>query len=933
MLICMLLVINSCGSKQSLDTSVPSPQNLQIEPGQIQVLYPHESRTQKFESLFSPLEVEDTGVSFVNVVDDEHPLSRLYILGYACGGIAVGDIDGDGWDDIYCTGGPRDSVLYRQVGKLQFEDFTQSAGVSASGKWSCSAQFVDIDNDGDLDIHVCNYDEPNLLYINDGKGNFSESGQSAGIDVKDASLSAHFADYDNDGDLDYYLLTNRLIRAGGLPSAEEATYRSAQGKPALKPEFKPFYEIYDKGGKQYTIRTIGRPDRLFENDGKGRFRDVTKESGISDLAYGLSAAWFDYDNDGLIDLYVANDFQDPDYFYRNNGDGTFTNVIKSAVPHTTWFSMGSDVADLNNDGLLDFFVLDMAATTHYKAKIAMGDMSAFKDFMDESDPRQMMRNALFINSGTSRFMESAWLSGLAASGWSWAAKLSDFDEDGLTDVYVTNGMSANIRNPDALLPVMVNGKRKMVPYSQSMLFGREEWQLWKESGLQKDNNQAFRNLGNLKFDDVANDWGLDHEGASYAAATSDLDRDGDLDLIVASLDEPVKILRNNNLGNSLTVSLRGNSSNRFGIGATVKVKTTDGEQLRLMNPMTGYASSNGPTIHFGLKDVKAIDSIEVKWPDGFKHSFNDLKSNSHYVISQSNSEGDREAKTLIASTNTLFEEVTGISSAKHSETFFDDFKLQPLLPNKLSHFGPGLAVGDVNLDGVDEFIVSSAKGEPLSMHFQNEDVISSKIIPSAEVHSISEDMSPLIFDADKDGDMDLYVVSGGVESKQGSPELTDRLYLNDGQGNYELAPADSLPKLNFSGSAVAASDFDRDGDLDLFVGGRLRRGEYPMSPRSAFLRNDTGDDNVARFTDVTTELAKGLERCGMVTGALWSDANGDGWLDLLLSIEWGPVKIFLNKGGRLVDATRQAGLSDYNGWWNGLSACLLYTSPSPRDRG
>ena len=367
----MLLVINSCGSKQSLDTSVPSPQNLQIEPGQIQVLYSHESRTQKFESLFSPLEVEDTGVSFVNVVDDEHPLSRLYILGYACGGIAVGDIDGDGWDDIYCTGGPRDSVLYRQVGKLQFEDFTQSAGVSASGKWSCSAQFVDVDNDGDLDIHVCNYDEPNLLYINDGKGNFSESGQSAGIDVKDASLSAHFADYDNDGDLDYYLLTNRLIRAGGLPSAKEATYRTSEGKPALKPEFKPFYEIYDKGGKQYTIRTIGRPDRLFENDGKGRFRDVTKEAGISDLAYGLSAAWFDYDSDGLIDLYVANDFQDPDYFYRNNGDGTFTNVIKSAVPHTTWFSMGSDVADLNNDGLLDFFVLDMAATTHYKAKIAM----------------------------------------------------------------------------------------------------------------------------------------------------------------------------------------------------------------------------------------------------------------------------------------------------------------------------------------------------------------------------------------------------------------------------------------------------------------------------------------------------------------------------------------------------------------------------------
>ena len=920
LLLCICLVANSCGSKENLDTSVPSPQTLEIEPGQIKLLYPHESRTKDSENLFTDLEVEKTGVSFVNVVDDEHPLSRLYILGYACGGIAVGDVDGDGWDDIYCTGGPRDSVLYRQVGKLQFEDVTQSAGVAASGKWSCSAQFVDIDNDGDLDIYVCNYAEPNLLYINDGKGNFSESAQSAGVAVNDASLSAHFADYDNDGDLDYYLLTNRLIRAGGLPTAKEATFRTPEGKPALKPEFEPFYELFDKGAGQYTIRTIGRPDRLFENDGKGNFRDVTQEAGISDMAYGLSAAWFDYDNDGLIDLYVANDFQDPDYFYRNNGDGTFTNVIKSAVPHTTWFSMGSDVADLNNDGLMDFFVLDMAATTHYKAKIAMGDMSAFKDFMDESDPRQMMRNALFINSGTQRFMESAWLSGLAASGWSWAAKLSDFDEDGLTDVFVTNGMSANIRNPDALLPVMVNGERKMVPYSQSMLFGREEWQLWKDSGLQKDNNQAFRNLGNLKFADVAKDWGLDHEGASYAAATSDLDRDGDLDLIVASLDEPVKILKNNNLGNSLTVSLRGNSSNRFGIGATVKIKTTEGEQLKLMNPMTGYASSNGPLIHFGLKNTDSVISLEVDWPDGFKHSFNDIKANNHYVISQSNSEGDRTSKNIATKPNTIFNEVSGISSAKHSETFFDDFELQPLLPNKLSHYGPGLAVGDTNRDGVNEFIVSSAKGETLSIHSQKDNTISSEIIPIAEAHSISEDMSPLIFDADKDGDMDLYVVSGGVESEQDTVELQDRLYLNDGQGNYELAPAEALPKMNFSGSAVAASDFDRDGDLDLFVGGRLRRGEYPTSPKSALLRNDTGDDNVARFTDVTTELGKGLEKCGMVTGALWSDANGDGWLDLLLSIEWGPVKIFLNKDGKFVDSTRQSGLSEYNGWWNGLSA-------------
>ena len=908
LLVCMFLILNSCGSKQGLDTSTPSSQNLQIDPGQIKVLYPHENRSgESSKSLFTDLGVERTGVSFVNVVDDEHPLSRLYILGYACGGIAVGDLDGDGWDDIYCTGGPRDSVLYRQVGNLEFEDVTSSVGVAASGKWSCSAQFVDVDDDGDLDIHVCNYGEPNLLYVNDGKGNFTESGESAGMAVNDASLSAHFADYDNDGDLDYYLLTNRLIRPGGLPTAKEATYTDPQGKPALRPEFKPFYKIYDKGEGQkprYSINTIGRPDKLFENDGKGNFRDVTKEAGIEDIAYGLSAVWFDYDRDGFIDIYVANDFQDPDYFYRNNGDGTFTNVIKSAVPHTTWFSMGSDIGDLNNDGLLDFFVLDMAATTHYKAKVAMGDMTAFKDFMDESDPKQMMRNALFINSGTPRFMESAWLSGLAASGWSWAAKLSDFDEDGLTDVFVTNGMSANIRNPD-------------VPYKQSMLFGKEEWQLWKDSGLQKDNNQAFKNKGKLKFEDVAEDWGLDHLGASYSATTGDLDRDGDLDLIVASLDEPVKIYRNDSASERLTISLRGNESNRYGIGAMVKLKTDNGQQIRMMNPMTGYASSNAHIVHFGLGALNSVKNLEVHWPNGIKHSFNDLKSGNHYVISQSKLDETKETKVI---SQKLFSEVKEVSAVKHSETFFDDFALQPLLPNKLSHHGPGVAVGDINLDGKNEFIVSSARGQSMTINQIEGQSIKSKEIPSAGIHSISEDMSPLIFDADKDGDMDLFVVSGGVEAEQDSTALRDRLYLNDGSGNYNLAPTESLPPFQVSGSVAAAADFDRDGDLDLFVGGRLRRGEYPTSPKSTLLRNDTAEDKIVKFSDVTQDVSTALGNCGMVTSALWSDADGDGWIDLILSIEWGPVKIFLNKKGKLVESTRQSGLSTYKGWWNGLAA-------------
>jgi hypothetical protein len=919
-LLCAACFCNSCGSKKSLDTSSSTSQQVSLQPGELKELYLHEEASKvqsKSSALFEPIAAEESGIDFVNLVDNEHPMSRLYILGYACGGISIGDIDGDGWDDIYCTGGPRGSVLYKQVGKLKFEDITSKSGVSAKGHWSVSSQFVDVDNDGDLDIYVCNYDTPNLLYINDGKGVFTESAKDSGTDVKDASLSAHFADYDNDGDLDYYLITNRLIRAGGLPTAKEATYATADGKPALRPEFKQYYEIYEKADGKYTIKTIGRPDRLFENDGNGKFRDVTREAGIEDRAYGLSATWFDYDGDGLIDIYVANDFQDPDYFYRNNGDGSFTNVIKSAVPHTTWFSMGSDVADLNNDGLLDLFVLDMAATTHYQAKIAMGDMSAFKDFMDTSVPRQMMRNALFIHSGTSRFLESAWLSGLAASGWSWAAKLSDFDNDGFTDVFVSNGMSANIRNPDQNFRVVVNGKQKTIPYSQSLLNGREEWQLWYKSGLQKDTNQAFQNLGHLKFKDVSKDWGLDHLGASYSAATGDLDRDGDLDLVVASLDEPVKIFRNDSARNRITISLRGNESNRYGIGAIIRADSGKDKQTKIMNPMTGYASCNGPVIHFGIGDEDKIDRLEVEWPGGIKQSFKDLVAGSHYVVSQSKENSPPEQDKKGTGTGPMFAPIKSIQSEPHKETFFNDFALQPLLPNKLSHLGPGIAVGDTDGDGVDEIVLGSARSGPLAVHHNREGSISWKEISASSAHNSSEDMSPLLFDADSDGDADLFVVSGGVES--GPEELRDRLYLNDGNGAYEHAPDGTLPDLMISGSVASAADFDRDGDLDIFVGGRLHPGKYPTGPKSTLLLNETVKGEKVLFTDGTKRLCPEIENCGMVTSALWSDANGDGWVDLLLSIEWGPVRIFINNEGKLKETTQDSGLKEYSGWWNGLA--------------
>ncbi|MEC9037889.1 MAG: FG-GAP-like repeat-containing protein, partial [Verrucomicrobiota bacterium] len=447
--------------------------------------------------------------------------------------------------------------------------------------------------------------------------------------------------------------------------------------------------------------------------------------------------------------------------------------------------------------------------------------------------------------------------------------------------------------------------------------GREEWQLWYKTGLQKDTNQVFQNLGHLKFKDVSKDWGLDHLGASYSASTGDLDRDGDLDLVVASLDEPVKIFRNDSARKRVTFSLRGNESNRYGIGAVIRAVSGTGKQTKIMNPMTGYASCNGPVMHFGIGDEDRIDRLEVEWPGGSIQSFENIAAGSHYVVSQSKETSPPEKEKKESGTEPMFAPVKSIQSAPHEETFFNDFAQQPLLPNKLSHLGPGIAVGDTDGDGVDEIVLGSARSEPIGIHHNRDGLISWKEISASSVHNSSEDMSPLLFDADLDGDADLFVVSGGVES--GPEELRDRLYLNDGNGSYEHVPDGALPDLMISGSVASAADFDRDGDLDVFVGGRLRPGKYPTGPKSTLLVNETVKGEKVLFTDRTKQLCPEIENCGMVTSALWSDANGDGWIDLLLSIEWGPVRIFINNEGKLKETTQDSGLKEYSGWWNGLA--------------
>ena len=851
---------------------------------------------------FERLASDYTGLHFINPLDTSHPRKYLYHSGTACGGIAIGDVDGDGLPDIFLVSGPGTNKLYRQIGDMKFEDVTDEAGVGGGDAWGTGATMVDIDGDGDLDIYVCNFDAPNAVYVNLGDGAFVDRAEEMKLDVVDASLMASFCDYDRDGDLDMFLLTNRFERPGGWPAKDPVGVRN--GRVYLLPGAEKFYTLSFPIPGRYSIGPVGRRDRLFRNDsrqGETRFTDVSRAAGIEHPGEGLSATWWDYNEDGWPDLYVGNDFVDPDRLYRNNQDGTFTDVVEQVMPHTSWNSMGADSADLNNDGRADLLIADMSATTHFMQKTTMGDMGNFRDFLINARPPQYMRNALYLNTGTRRFMEAAYLTGLDSSDWTWAVKLADFDNDGRVDVFFTNGIARSFNDSD----------RSFTPEAR---IGRTEWDLYEDSPTRPEQNLAYRNRGDLRFDDVSKAWGLDHVGMSYAAAYGDLDRDGDLDLVVANLGETVTIYRNRSAGkHRLLIRLVGPGGNRFGLGAVVRIETDSGTQVRQMMPTTGFLSCNDSTIHFGLGDDRTVSRLTVRWPLGHVQTLTNLAADRFYTIRHPETAAPQPAPR--SQPKTMYTRSESLVGVRHRERPYDDYRRQPLLPAKLSQLGPGMAWSDVDGDGDDDLYLGAAAGDVAMLRINMGDGRFRIHNPGQfEGDRACEDMGAVFFDVDGDGDADLYVVSGGVECEPGDEVLRDRLYLNDGAGNFSKAPVGTIPDLRDSGGVVVAGDFDADNDLDLFVGGRVIPGKYPLSPSSRLLRNDDG-----RLVDVTQQLAPALLKTGLVTGALWSDADGDGRVDLLVTHEWGPVKLFRNDGGRLVDMTQQAGLADRLGWWNGIT--------------
>ncbi|HEU5079093.1 MAG TPA: FG-GAP-like repeat-containing protein [Opitutaceae bacterium] len=817
--------------------------------------------------MFKAVAAQDSGVVVENRYADPRMWGdryNVFMMGASGTGVAIGDYDGDGRPDIFIVSKTDSCHLFRNLGNWKFEDVTEKARVGDQGEasliWKQGAAFADVNNDGLLDIYVCRFAAPNLLYINQGDGTFREEAAKRGLAVNDSSVMGAFCDYDRDGWLDVFVQTNLL-------------------EPAQHPN--------------------GQRDHLFHNNRDGTFTEVTDRAGIAGEGQGHSATWWDYNNDGWPDLYVANDFDSPDRLYQNQRDGTFVDVIDQVVAHMPYSSMGSDLGDVNNDGLIDFLASDMATSNHIKDQRTVAVMRSIISEKTNDVP-QPMRNSLYLNTGTGRCMEAAQLAGLAETDWTWAPRFEDFDNDGRLDLVVTNGMIRETHNSDI-------NTRKLTAGSFA-----EKVQIERASPVLSEQHLAFRNLGDLRFEDVSAAWGFNLKGVSFGLATGDLDGDGDLDIVYTNYQGNVTLLRNDSeTGHRAVIALRGKRSNRYGVGALVKLETAAGIQVRQLVLARGVLSTSEPVLHFGLGEQTRIAKLIIEWPSGQKQIFSDLPSDRKFFITEADDQdGPPQASAEI---KPLFNEV---GQSLHMalvarENPIDELIQQRLLPFRQNRRGPALAIGDLSGSGRDDIIFGGTSAD------------GARIIMSGEVDSLLlgesalNDGPVLIFDADGDGANDVLITKSGSALPAGAPQYQPRLLLNQHNEGLRPAPADMLPVISMSVGAAAAVDFDRDGRLDLFLGGRVLPGMYPLAPRSALLANRGG-----RFEDITDSIAPALRQIGMVTGAIWSDLDQDGWPDLLLTLEWGQVRCFHNEQGKsFVDWTERARFAEAGtGWWNSIAA-------------
>ena len=881
------------------------------------------SCSQERKTLFTLLDPGSTAIKFSNRIfenDSVNIIDNEYV--YNGGGVAIGDFNNDGLQDVYFTGNMVSNKLYLNKGEMHFTDVTDVSGAAGEGRWCSGVALVDINSDGLLDIYVCATFKSNpaaranMLYINQGLNkegipSFKELATDYGIADTTQTTNAAFFDYDRDGDLDLYVLVDRL-----------------------EPDHYP-------NKYKFTVTDGSSPGtgRLYQNNWNDSlkhpvFTNVSKQAGILTEGYGLGVHVSDINKDGWPDIYVTNDYISNDLLYINNRNGTFTDRAGEYLKHTSFSAMGNDIADINNDGLQDIIALDMLPEDNYRKKMMLNpnNYSFYINTREYKYQYQYVRNTVQLNMGFRPgtdsvkhpvFGDIAFYSGLSSTDWSWAPLVADFDNDGFRDVIITNGFPRDVTDHD-FIAYRTNTKN----YAPKNM-------LLEQIPAVKLRNYAFRNNGDLTFADVTKDWGIELPTFSNGAAYADLDNDGDLDYIVNNINDSAHVYRNNleenknGASNYLRIRLKnvqkdslGEKGNEEGFGALVEIGYGEGKiQIHEQTPYRGYLSTMEPFIHFGLGKDSLVTNIKITWPDGKAQMLTKVKANQVVIIEKT----DNRFVAHIDSNNAhpWLRDVSSASgiSYLHPERDYIDFSVQKLLPHKFSQYGPAIAVGDVNGDQLEDFFVSGSYGYSGKFFLQKTGGgFTEKYLQqdASMENKQQEDGGALLFDADNDGDLDLFIAGGGYENTRGSDNYIDRFYINDGKGNFSQ-DINAVPPSNISKSCVKAADYDHDNDFDLFVGGRIYPEKYPLSVSSYILRNDS-KPGLVQFTDVTKEVAPGLVDIGLVCDMLWTDFDNDGSTDMLLAGEWMPLTVFKNDKGKFKNITSTSGLDTLHGWWSSLCA-------------
>lgn len=867
--------------------------------------------------LFEKISSSHSGIHFNNTITENDSINPLDVVNiYNGGGVGIGDFNNDGKQDIYLTGNMVSSKLYLNKGNFEFEDITSKAGVDGMGRWARGVAVVDINNDGLQDIYICNtiYKDSlkrrNILYVNqgidkDGIPHFKDMAAEYGLNTNIQSTMASFFDYDNDGDLDMYLTVNE----------------AATG-----------YDQSVFGKRDNATSEVSSRGRLYRNDWDATlkhaiFRDVSEQAGITHAGFGHAATICDINNDGWKDIYVSDDFISNNLLYINNHNGTFSERSQEYFKHTSFNAMGQEVADINNDGLPDVIELDMNPEDNFRKKMMLSASSyiTFQNFDAYGYQYQYVRNTLQLNQGPilkegdslgrPAFSEISFLSGIAQTDWSWTPLVTDFDNDGFRDIIITNGFPKDVSDHD------------FITYRKDATGLASKKTILDQIPQIKIHNYAFRNNGNLTFSDVTNDWGLSEPTYSNGAAYADFDNDGAMDMVINDINGETLLYRNTSRDKDtslhfLQVKFSGGAQNLNGFGAVATIYyDRNKKQVYENNPYCGYLSSIQNTAHFGLGKTAMIDSVVVQWNINTTQTLTNLTTNQTITVDIKNAHQNNFQPKLL-DTSSLFKEVTkadGITY-KNTQADFIDFNVQKLLLHKLSQYSPALAVSDVDNNGLDDIVIGGDFNHAQVLLQQKDGKFIQRNLLSSFINNkvISKDEGVLVFDANGDGKPDVYMASGGYQFNAGNINYQDRLFINDGKGNFK-EDTSALPKNYTSKLCVRAFDYNNDGKLDLFVSGRVEPWQYPKPVSSYIFRNDSKDGK-AMFTNVTDEVAPELKKIGLVCDALFTDFDNDGKTDLLLAGEWMPVTFFKNESGRFKNITASSGIADKTGWWNSIVA-------------